>query len=633
MSGADPIPTKEVIIPFMSGIAGYLGTGAEGLDASAVASALSFTGLESVDEARLDGFFGLAVTHAQEAARCPAAFRDDQICILLDGYITDIEGEPFNPANALSLCAELYRREGLDFARRINGSFSLAILDRRSGTLHLLCDRLATRHLYVMRKGGAVAFASRLEALQDMGLEPTRKLNRQGFVEFLAYGRMLVSEMWEGVRSVPPATALSFSSDGEDEHIYYDVRFTYDRNRASLEENAERLACALQETAERSIAGFDRVGLLLSGGLDSRTVLSCLPEATICYTACDRPNPETWIAAKAARMRGCRHVLLKRSPMYYSEILPAAARTSEGAFACTHAHMENLCSRMKEISGGTLLGGFLFNVILRAEGMTEQEQRWGTVVFHQLNLLDLRNEAEVERAFLDLEALHMSGLNILAADLRKEADSYLRDTIHTFVNECSSQVVGTLDFFDLYAFKRARTWLHSLFLHSIRNNLSERCPALDNSLVDILLTTPVQQRFGSALLKRALAILDPRMLSLCDANTLLPASAGYRLRTAKPLKRLYNRLIVHVGRRTIYRHMPAWTQSSGSWHNFALFWRYGPLPGRLEELLHDEAAMRDGIIDPSAAREFLGQHLRGAAYHTETLSRLLDFLEWRSTTP
>jgi hypothetical protein len=120
------------------------------------------------------------------------------------------------------------------------------------------------------------------------------------------------------------------------------------------------------------------------------------------------------------------------------------------------------------------------------------------------------------------------------------------------------------------------------------------------------------------------------MLSLADANTLLPAAAGPWLRSAMPPRRFYNSLSVHVLRRTIYRHVPIWTQLSGSWQNMALFWRYGPLAGRLESLLADEAAMRDGIIDPVAVRVLLDHHFRGRATHTETLARLITFLEWRS---
>lgn len=620
----------------MSGIAGCLGTRTESLDAASIGRALSFTGLERVDEVCREGFFGLAVIHEEEAARCPAALEKDDICILLDGYITGIDGTSFDPArpgDTLSLCTELFRSEGADFARRLNGSFNLAILDRKAEALHLICDRMASRYLYFMRGDGAPAFASRLEALQAMGLEPTRRLNHQGFVELMVYGRLLASEMWAGVESVPPASVVSFSRGEVKSRTYWDLRYTYDRETAGLEENAERLAGALRETMERSTAGFAEVGLLLSGGLDSRTILACLPEDAICYTACDRPNPETWIAGRAARLRGCRRLLLERTPYHYFEILPGAARVCEGAYAYMHAHMENLLGGTGEVSGGILMTGFMFNILLRAETLTLHEKHTEAGAFYPPTLPHYRDEAEVERDFLRLVAVQTKGLDVLSARLRREAGSYLRHSIRAFMDGCSGQVATMLDFFELYGFKQTRTWRHAPMLFSIRNNHSERCPALDNSLLDIMLTTPTQQRFGSRLQKRALFILDRRMLRLCDSNTLLPASAGPRLRAAKPLKRLYDRLNVHVGRRTIYRHVPVWTLSSGSWQNMALFWRYGPLAEHLEGLLGDEAAMRDGVIEPSAVRVLLDQHRRGVSYHTEPLTRLLTFLEWRSTTP
>ena len=329
----------------MSGIAGFAGSGAGAIDAAAVADALSFTGVEHVEETREEkrpqGFLGLAVTHETEASRCSPLYEDGRLRILLAGYITGIEGTGFDPArpgDALELCAGLFRSEGTGFARRLNGSWTMAIHDAEEDALHLFCDRTATRHLYYMEKNGALAFASRIEAFTPMGLEPTAKLNRQAFIEFMVFSRLLVSEMWEGVHPVPPATALSFRAGCTERRVFWNLKFAYDRNPASLEENAERMAGALRDAVGRSTAGFERLSLLLSGGLDSRAIMACMPEDTVCYTMYSRRNLELRVAARTARVHGCRHVPLQVGPHHYLEILPGAARTCEGAYRYCDAH-------------------------------------------------------------------------------------------------------------------------------------------------------------------------------------------------------------------------------------------------------------------------------------------------------
>ena len=44
----------------------------------------------------------------------------------------------------------------------------------------------------------------------------------------------------------------------------------------------------------------------------------------------------------------------------------------------------------------------------------------------------------------------------------------------------------------------------------------------------------------------------------------------------------------------------------GPWQDLHRFWRYGPIAGRLEQLLSDPPAMRDEVIDAAAVKEAVG---------------------------
>lgn len=605
------------------------------MDAAAVAQALSFTGEERVEAVRGEGSLEIAVAHEAEASRCPPVHEEGGLSIFLDGYITGIEGtsfDPARPADALALCAGLYRREGTDFARRLNGSFNLAIHDREEGAVHLVCDRLASRHFYYMREGGALAFASRIEAFLPMGLDPMRRVDRGAFVEFLVFSRPLVSNLWEDVRSVPPATALSFRDGREERRVYWELRFTYEREGSSLDKNAERLAASLHDALDRATAGYAHVGLLLSGGIDSRALLACLPADTVCYTVCGTANVESRIAAKACELRGCRHVALRRGPNHYLEIMPRAARVAEGVYKYYDAHLENLYLPLREKTGGVILHGYGFNIILRGSGMNRVTWNIGGRSLRPPVPKHYRGPEGFSRDILRANEVSMEAETVLAPDLRREFDSRLRQTVDSLIHACSPSLAKPVDLFTLYWMREVRTCSDINFLFSLRQNVNERCVVLDNQILETILATPPEHRFESRLLKRALEMLDRRLARLVDANTLLPACWGPWLSGLGRHKRLYDRWRYSVARRTYRRNDAPWTGTSGSWDDIARLWKYSPLSGRLDRLLSDEAAMRDGVIDPGAARALIAEHRMGVRYHPTLLTLLVTFLEWRKAT-
>lgn len=66
----------------------------------------------------------------------------------------------------------------------------------------------------------------------------------------------------------------------------------------------------------------DKIGVTLSGGLDSRAVLSVLPrEQVTALTYVTHKNFETDIAREVSRAYGCEHVFAKRSEDYFARVL------------------------------------------------------------------------------------------------------------------------------------------------------------------------------------------------------------------------------------------------------------------------------------------------------------------------
>jgi hypothetical protein len=223
---------------------------------------------------------------------------------------------------------------------------------------------------------------------------------------------------------------------------------------------------------------------------------------------------------------------------------------------------------------------------------------------------------------------------VLAAVLREDLASYPRDAMQAFVEECSGAAVGLVDVFQMVVLRAFSRWITFPSIACLRHRFSERIVAFDNAVVDLGLSIPPQQRFGSRMFVRALSELNPRLAMIADSNTFLPGCTAGVLRDvgAVPLS-FYNRLYKPLARRTWRRSIPPWLLTPGPWPNLGAFWTYGPISARLEDLLRDEAAMRDRAIDPDAVAGLITRQKSGMGNHVYMLNRLISFLEWRRTCP
>ncbi len=335
-----------------------------------------------------------------------------------------------------------------------------------------------------------------------------------------------------------------------------------------------------------------------------------------------------------ARARGCRHRLLERGPLHYLEILPEAARAAEGAAEYHHAHIVGLTSRMQEVSGGVVLHGLNFDSILKGYCLPRVTWRLPGKRFKPTILKGCGSMEEAVGDLMGEALLHPEALDFLAPRLREEYRDYPRRALRAFVEDNAGSIVDPVDVQELFVFKDISRWSTFVFVESLRQHLPERWVAVDNDVVEIALTTPPEMRFDARLLRRALTLLDPRLARIPNASTFLPVRAGSALKLTYFIPDLlFNNLYAPVALKTVKRNTPPWMLNLGPWQDLHRFWRYGPIAGRLEQLLSDPPAMRDEVIDAAAVKEAIGRQRRGEARLAFPLARLLTFLEWRSRCP
>jgi len=160
---------------------------------------------------------------------------------------------------------------------KFNGMWALAILDTLSREVFLSRDRFGIKPLYVYTDDNGIFFASELKFFKALKLRLT--LNPNAASNYINKCLIDYNEetFYDEIQSFPPAHYAVFSSDGKllKKEKYWNIPIE-EINEISLDEASERLCEIFHSSLDLRMRSDVPVGALLSGGLDSNSIISKL---------------------------------------------------------------------------------------------------------------------------------------------------------------------------------------------------------------------------------------------------------------------------------------------------------------------------------------------------------------------
>ncbi len=221
----------------------------------------------------------------------------------------------------------LYRRFGVQAFERINGTFAIALADGESESLLLAVDRWAARPLCFTRLDRGWMFASEAKALFAAMHDPPQL--DLGVVAHVAATKYLPlhGTLAREVKMVGPGECVRIHLGASHASSYAPLRMRVDPG-ASEAACAARLKSCILEAARRLTESRDRIGIGLSGGLDSVLTLGAVravaPSSQIfTYTAAFHESDPVFARAReAARHFATRHHEIVIAPRVLPALLP-----------------------------------------------------------------------------------------------------------------------------------------------------------------------------------------------------------------------------------------------------------------------------------------------------------------------
>lgn len=191
--------------------------------------------------------------------------------------LLETRGHTFRSRGDTETIAHLYEEYGDDFVGHLRGMFAIAVWDARRKRLILARDRLGKKPLYWRLSDGRLSYGSELKALLCDPAAP-RIVDRVALARYLQYQYIPAPEtIFHGICKLAPATMLIWEAAEPVVRRYWHLAYVPKMLRQPEEERAECLAL-LREAVKLRLRSDVPLGLFLSGGMDSSTVLALMAE-------------------------------------------------------------------------------------------------------------------------------------------------------------------------------------------------------------------------------------------------------------------------------------------------------------------------------------------------------------------
>ena len=180
------------------------------------------------------------------------------------------QGYSFNNGDDAELILNAYLAYGDEFIHRLNGAFVLAILDQRTGELIIATDRIGQYPLYYYQTQNGLIFASGVRALfvyEGLSCE----VDRAAIAQFLKFNHVLGERtLLKEVKRLEPASLLIWRENQMHRRQYWKMDHPQAYELRSEHDWMDELLFYLRQAVSRQSSKGESLGLLLSGGLDSR---------------------------------------------------------------------------------------------------------------------------------------------------------------------------------------------------------------------------------------------------------------------------------------------------------------------------------------------------------------------------
>ena len=262
-----------------------------------------------------------------------------------------------------------------DFPKGLNGRFHGLAADRARGTAMLFNDRFGLQRIYYHEGRDAFYFAAEAKAILKVRPE-LRGTDPRGLGEFVVCGCVLENRtLFPRIYVLPPGSAWVFRGGAlEARSSYFEPKEWEQQEALEPKEYYRHLRDAFVRNLPRYFNGRERIGVSLTGGLDTRIIMAwnkAEPNSLPCYTfgSTYRDNEDVKLARRVAKICEQPHQVITTGPEFLSRFAHYAERSIFLTDVCVDLSRSPdlyVNERVREIAPVRIVGTYGSEILLHA---------------------------------------------------------------------------------------------------------------------------------------------------------------------------------------------------------------------------------------------------------------------------
>jgi len=262
-----------------------------------------------------------------------------------------------------------------DFPKGLNGRFHGLVADRRRGSATLFNDRYGLQRLYYHESQDGFYFAPEAKAILKVRPE-LRSIDARGLGEFIACGCVLENRtLFNGIYLLPPGSAWNFRNGSiENKSCYFQPSEWEQQEAVGPEDYYQQLQNAFVGNLPRYFSGREKVGMSLTGGLDTRVIMAwhkAKPNSLPCYTwgSTYRDHEDVKLARRVAEICGQTYEVITAGPEFLSQFSHYAERTvflSDASVDMSRSPDLYVQERAREIAPVRMVGTYGSEIMMQS---------------------------------------------------------------------------------------------------------------------------------------------------------------------------------------------------------------------------------------------------------------------------
>lgn len=244
-----------------------------------------------IDEEIALGFRRLSIIDLQ-AGNQPIYNEDGSLVLMFNGEIYNYQdirktliekGHTFQTESDTEVLVHGYEEYGYELLPKLRGMFTFVIWDRNKKKLFLARDFFGIKPMYYATMNDTFMFGSEIKAfLKHPSFQ--KELNHDVLEQYLTYQYSPSDEtFFQGVYCLPPAHYLVYENGNVKLTRYWEPEFQEPDESKSLDEWANEIKLAMEDSVQAHKISDVEVGSFLSSGVDS-SYIACLANVDKTFT-------------------------------------------------------------------------------------------------------------------------------------------------------------------------------------------------------------------------------------------------------------------------------------------------------------------------------------------------------------